>query len=84
MVIGPPSETPKSAALSEPAASRTARTSSIRSSSVGSILTGTLSERPVPRLSNRIRRLKDARRLRKRAKSGSSQACSTCETKPGT
>ena len=48
---GPPSDTPMSAAVSEPAASMTARTSSIRSSSVP---TRTRSDRPIPRLSKRI------------------------------
>jgi hypothetical protein len=61
--IGPPSETPMSAALFEPTASRIARTSSIRSSSVP---TRVRSERPMPRLSNTIRRENDARRSTKR------------------
>ena len=52
--IGPPSETPSSAARSEPTASITARTSSIRSSSGAT--PWTRSDRPVPRLSNRISR----------------------------
>jgi hypothetical protein len=47
----PPSEIPNSAALSIPTASITARTSSMRSSIAGS--SGTRSESPVPRLSNR-------------------------------
>ena len=61
--IGPPSETPSSAARSDPAASMTALTSSIRSSSVPIC---TRSERPMPRLSKRISRAKDARRSQKR------------------
>ena len=48
------SETPKSAACVDPTASMTARTSSMRCSSLGGSVTG--SERPVPRLSRRIRR----------------------------
>jgi hypothetical protein len=80
----PPSECPKSAARSEPTASRTARTSSIRSSSVGSLSFDTRSERPVPRLSNRMRRENDARRPRNRAIAGSSHISSTFETHPGT
>src|SRR2546421_4050104 len=65
--MGPPSEKPKSAARSEPTASITARTSSIRSSSVGRSWTLTRSDSPVPRLSKRISRLKEARRRKKRA-----------------
>ena len=57
--IGPPSESPTSAARSEPAASITARTSSIRSSRVGP---GIGSESPVPRLSKRISRENEASR----------------------
>ena len=55
--IGPPSETPASAARSEPAASKTARTSSMRSSSVPM---RTRSESPIPRLSKRINRENEA------------------------
>lgn len=80
----PPSEKPKTAARSDSAASITARTSSIRSSSVGKLDSGTGSERPVPRLSNRIRREKRARRRKNRSWVGSSQAPSTFETQPGT
>ena len=60
--IGPPSDAPKSAARSDPTASITARTSSIRCSSVGRSSSGTRSDRPVPRLSNRINRQKEASR----------------------
>src|SRR6516162_10911972 len=67
----PPWENPNSAARSEPAASITARTSSIRSSSVAT--PATRSDRPVPRLSNRIRRENAARREKWCAHSGSSQ-----------
>ena len=80
----PPSEAPKTAARSEPAASRTSRISSMRCSSVGRRSLGTLSERPVPRLSNRIKREKDASLRRKRAYSGTSQLSSTFEIQPGT
>ena len=52
--IGPPSDTPKMTARSDPAASITARTSSIRVSSEGSRSSETRSESPMPRLSNRI------------------------------
>src|SRR5438876_243606 len=45
---------PKSAARSEPTAFMTVRTSSIRTSRLG--MSGTRSDRPVPRLSKRIRR----------------------------
>src|SRR5829696_62934 len=46
MLMAPPSETPKIAARSLPAASMTARTSSMRSSRVGALTAR--SERPVP------------------------------------
>ena len=52
--IGPPSDTPRRTASREPAAAITARTSSMRCSSVGSA--PTRSDRPVPRLSNRMTR----------------------------
>ncbi len=80
----PPSECPKSAVRSDPTASRTARTSSIRCSSVGKLSFGTRSERPVPRLSKRIRRENDASRSRSRAMDGWSHIASTFETQPGT
>ena len=54
----------------EPTASSTALTSSIRCSRVG--MGCTRSDMPDPRLSNRIRRVKEARRLRKAASAGSS------------
>jgi hypothetical protein len=38
----------------------------------------------LPRLSNRIRRVNEARRSSIRANGGYFQACSTCETHPGT
>ena len=60
----------------------TARMSSIRSSIVGTLVVG--SDMPVPRLSKTINREKDARRIKKWARFGSSQATSTCETNPGT
>jgi hypothetical protein len=60
------------------------RTSSIRCSSVGSSRADTGSDMPVPRLSKRIRREKDASRSKPPASSGSSQASSTWETQPGT
>jgi hypothetical protein len=72
MLIAPPSETPKSAALSLPTASITARTSSIRSSRVGKL--PSRSERPVPRLSNKITRLKDDMRDMRLTSDGSSHA----------
>ena len=77
-----PSDWPKSAARSDPAASITARTSSMRCSSVARLASGTRSDIPVPRLSKRIRRLKDASRRRNPARSGSSQPDSRCETQP--
>jgi hypothetical protein len=79
---GPPSETPTSAACLDPTASITARTSSMRCSSEGSSLSETRSERPVPRLSNRMSRENDARRERNRAKSMFFQKYSRCETQP--
>ena len=82
MLIGPPSETPIKAARSEPAASMTARTSSMRVSNVGMPLTR--SDMPVPRLSKRMSRQNDESRRLKAAIPGTSQASSTCETKPGT
>src|SRR5262250_650363 len=74
--IGPPSETPISAARLEPVASNTALTSSMRSSSVG---IATRSERPVPRLSKRIRREKEASRRKNLAGRGCSQSYSKCD-----
>src|SRR5689334_12605957 len=62
-------------------ASNTALTSSIRSSRVG---IATRSERPVPRLSNRINREKDASRRKNLAGRGCSQSYSTFDTNPGT
>jgi hypothetical protein len=44
----------------------------------------TRSERPVPRLSNRINRVKDASRSKNRAQAGSSQNTSMFDTQPGT
>ena len=82
--IATPSETPKSAARSEPTASHTAWTSPIRVSSVGNAESGTRSDSPVPRLSNRISRENVASRSKNRAIVGSSQAASTWETQPGT
>ena len=68
-----------------PAASRqssiTARRSSIRSSSVA---TSTRSDRPVPRLSNMIRRQNDARRSKYLRSAGSSHCSSRFETNGGT
>ena len=55
--MGPPSETPQTAAASLPAASITARMSSMRVSR--SAIPAALSESPVPRLSNTIRREKE-------------------------
>jgi hypothetical protein len=56
----PPSENPISEALREPTASMTTRRSSARSSSSGNCSFGTRSDKPVPRLSNRINREKEA------------------------
>ena len=67
--IGPPSDSPISAARSEPTASITARTSSMRSSSVP---TCARSESPIPRLSNRITRANEPSRSMKRRYDGSS------------
>ncbi len=53
----------------------------MRSSNVG--MDGTGSERPVPRLSNRISRANDASREKKRACSGSSHWYSRWEANPG-
>ena len=58
----PPSEAPNTVARSEPTASITALTSSIRCSRVGGSRSGTGSDIPVPRLSNRISRAKEASR----------------------
>jgi hypothetical protein len=70
-VIGPPSETPSRAARSDPTASITARMSSILVSR--SAMPLARSERPVPLLSNRITREKEASRLSVSA-AGPSQA----------
>src|SRR5262245_13418839 len=82
MLIGAPSEKPQRAARAEPAASMTARTSSIRSYMVG--IGSTRSDRPVPLLSKRISRQKEASRLKKLAECGSSIVRSRCDTEPGT
>src|SRR2546421_4670095 len=82
MLIGPPSDKPQKKAEEEPTASITARTSSMRSSSVGTPADG--SDSPVPRLSNKIRRLNDANRRKKRAEAFASHQFSMCDTKPGT
>jgi hypothetical protein len=80
--IGPPSESPNSTARSELAASITARTSSMRVSMLGML--ATRSDRPVPRLSKRMSRQKDARWLRNPATAGCSQKTSMLDTQPGT
>ena len=80
----PPSEAPNTVARSEPTASITALTSSIRCSSVGSSRSGTGSDIPVPRLSKRMSREKEASRSKQWARLGSSHASSTCDTQPGT
>lgn len=74
IAIGPPSEMPNRTARSERAASITARRSSIRVSRLGSSDSATRSERPTPRLSNRIRRDEEASRSRNLAIEGSSQS----------
>ena len=78
---GPPSDMPIRAARSEPTASMTARMSSIRSSSEP---TETWSERPIPRLSNMIKREKLASRFRKLETVGSVHWKSRCESQPQT
>ena len=78
MLIGPPSDCPIKAALSEPAASITARTSSIRVSRLGTPLTR--SDIPVPRLSKRISRQNEEMRRKYAAMTGTVQASSTCDT----
>ena len=65
----------------EPAASITARTSSMRWSRPGNALTR--SDRPVPRLSNMMTRALLPNWSSQRAKPGSSQQASACDTKPG-
>ena len=82
MDIGPPSETPNTTARSEPTASITARTSSMRVSRSGSRSSGTRSDRPTPRLSNRMSRENDARRSRNLPKFGSSHITSMFVTHP--
>src|SRR4029453_9493498 len=56
----------------------------MRSSSVGNPAVGTGSDRPVPRLSNRMSRANEARRSRNLASPGSSHISSILETHPGT
>ena len=63
--IGPPSKIPNSGTRDEPSTSLTAKTSSIRCSSVK--MAEVRSERPVPRLSNKMRRENEASRSRHRA-----------------
>jgi hypothetical protein len=70
----PPSEAPRRAARSDPTLSMTEVRSSICCSMMG--ISTDRSELPVPRLSKRIRRENEARRLRKRAQEGSSQKSS--------
>jgi hypothetical protein len=65
----------------QPAASITARTSSMRVSSVGAPVTR--SDIPVPRLSNRISREKEASSVRNGAKEGRVQTSSTWVRKGG-
>ena len=65
-----------------PAASITARTSSMRVSSDGTSFT--MSDMPVPRLSNVISRPMLPRRSFRRRRPGTSQVISTCEAAPGT
>ena len=81
MLIGPPSETPSSAARSEPTASITARTSSIRTSSDGAPLTR--SDIPVPRLSNGSAGRTTRAAGVNAASDGICHASSTCETNGG-
>src|SRR6266545_5832225 len=80
-LIAAPSELPKSAARLEPTASITALTSSMRVSSVGAPLTR--SDMPVPRLSKRMSRQKEASRSRVGANEGIVQTSSTCVTNGG-
>ena len=82
IAIGPPSEIPKTTARSEAAASIAARRSSIRVSRLGSCDSGTRSDSPTPRLSNRIRRDDEANRLRKRACDGTSHNASMLVVQP--
>ena len=82
MLIGTPSETPTSAARSDPAASITARTSSIRSSSVGAVATG--SDSPAPRRSNWMTRANEPSDWSSRAAGSCSQISSMCVTNPVT
>jgi hypothetical protein len=56
----------------------------MRSSRVGISSFETRSERPVPRLSNRMSRENEARRSRKRPIADSSHIMSMFETQPGT
>jgi hypothetical protein len=81
--IGPPSEAPSKAVRAEPTASSTAFMSRIRSSS-DSWSAETGSDRPVPRLSNQISRLKEAIRRRDCARADSSHWYSQWEVKPAT
>jgi hypothetical protein len=67
----------------EPTAPSTAFTSRIRSSN-DSWSADTGSDRPVPRLSNQINRLKDAILRNDCASAGSSHWCSQWEVKPAT
>jgi len=82
IAMGPPSDAPKTMARSEPTASITERTSSIRTSRLGSRLSGTRSDKPTPRLSNRMRREHDERRCRYLARLGSSHIASMFDVHP--
>jgi hypothetical protein len=82
IAVGPPSESPKTAGRSMPAASMTASTSSARCSSVGTPVTG--SDRPVPALSKIASRANDVIRSRNDLIAGCAQKNSMCETNDGT
>jgi hypothetical protein len=79
----PPSPWPSRAARSEPTSSSTVRTSSIHSSGVGIAPSGTGSDRPLPRLSKKTRRPKDASRSRNFATVGSSRMISRLVAQSG-
>ncbi len=79
----PPSPCPIKTADAEPRSSSTVSTSLIHSSGVGMAPSATGSDRPLPRLSNKIRRPNDASRSKNLAMVGSSRMTSRLVTQSG-
>ena len=82
MPIGPASYEVEIAARSDPTSSITHESSSTKDSQGGRASSGSGSDAPVPRRSNRIRRTNDVRRRRKSSAAGSSQSVSNAPKLP--